>query len=135
VDLIVAGAALKTNNNFEAGIVMRGVRVGTMGIDKDTGSIGAVRRKLQAVTAMVRDRGVTEHERANAAALRTRLEQRLRNAGAPAGDWTDEIFRLGKWAKDVRKSTSPVSPQGNWTDHALRFGKALRRGYKKLLSE
>jgi hypothetical protein len=106
-----------------------------MGIDKETGSIGAVRRKLRAVTAMVKDRGVTELERANAATLKTRLEQRLRDAGAPAGDWTDDIFRLGKWAKDVRKSTSTASPQGNWTDNALRFGKALRRGYKKWLSE
>jgi hypothetical protein len=63
------------------------------------GSIEDVRRKLRAVAAVVDDRGATEHEKANAAALKTRLEQRLKEAGAPAGDWTDSAFRLGKWAR------------------------------------
>jgi hypothetical protein len=84
---------------------------------------------------VVEDSGATEHERANAEALKTRLEQRLREAGAPAGDWTDKAFRLGRWAKEMRKSASPASPKGDWTDHAHRLGKALRRGYKKWLSE
>jgi hypothetical protein len=63
------------------------------------GSIEDVGRKLRAVAAVVDDRGATEHEKANAAALKTRLEQRLKEAGAPAGDWTDSAFRLGKWAR------------------------------------
>jgi hypothetical protein len=62
------------------------------------GSVEAVRRKLRAVTSVVEDRGATEHEKANAAALKARLEQRLKEAGAPAGDWTDNAFRLGRWA-------------------------------------
>ena len=102
-----------------------------MRIDKHTGAVEAVRRKLRAITAMVKDSGATEHEKANAAALKARLERRLREAGAPAGDWTDEVFRLGRLAKDIGKSTAPASPKGDWTDNALRFGKALRRGYKK----
>ena len=94
-------------------------------------SIEAVRRKLRAVTAVAEDAGATEHEKANAEALKTRLEQSLREAGAPAGDWTDNLFRLGRRTKVMTKSVSPASPKGDWTDHALRLGKTLRRGYKK----
>ncbi|HEY3910125.1 MAG TPA: hypothetical protein VGM07_09555 [Stellaceae bacterium] len=100
-----------------------------------TGSVEALRRKLRAVAAVVEDRGATKHEKANAQALKARLEQRLRAAGAPAGDWTDQVFRLGKWTSKIRQSTSPASPNGDWTDTAHRFGKALRQGYRKLSSE
>jgi hypothetical protein len=99
------------------------------------GSVGAIRRKLRALTAVVEDTGATEHERANAAALKTRLEQRLREAGSPAGDWTDNAFRLGRWAKGIRKSASPDPPKGDWTDNAHRLGKAVRRGFKRWLSQ
>src|SRR6516225_6491864 len=61
----------------------------TMRISGLMGSVEAVRRKLRAVTSVVEDRSATEHEKANAAALKARLEQRLKDAGAPAGDWTD----------------------------------------------
>jgi hypothetical protein len=102
-----------------------------MRIDAVIRSVEAVRRKLRAVTAVAEDAGATEHEKANAEALKSRLEQRLREAGAPAGDWTDAIFRLGRQTKVMSKSVSPASPKGDWTDHALRLGKALRLGYKK----
>jgi hypothetical protein len=102
-----------------------------MRIDAVLGSVEAIRRKLRAVTAVAGDAGATEHEKANAEALKTRLEQRLREAGAPAGDWTDAVFRLGKWTKVMGKSVSPASPKGDWTDHAVRLGKAVRLGYKK----
>jgi len=98
-------------------------------------SIAGVRRKLRAVAALLADPGATEHERANAAALKARLERRLRDAGAPAGDWTDNAFRLGRRAKELKKSTSPASPKGDWTDNAHRLGKALRRSYKRWSSE
>jgi hypothetical protein len=99
------------------------------------GSVGSVRRKLRAVVAVIADPAATEHERANAQALKTRLERRLREAGAPAGDWTDNAFQLGRWAKALRQSSSPASPKGDWTDNPHRLGKALRRGYKRWLSE
>ena len=102
-----------------------------MRIDAVLGSIEAVRRKLRAVTAVAGDAGATEHEKANAAALKTRLEQQLREAGAPAGDWTDALFRLGRRTTVLSKSVSPASPKEDWTDHALWLGKTLRRGYKK----
>ena len=60
---------------------------------------------------------------------------KLTKAGAPAGDWTDNAFRLGKWAKELRQAASPASPKGDWTDNAHLMGKALRRGYKRWFSE
>jgi squalene cyclase len=99
------------------------------------GSLEAVRRKLRALTAVAGDAGATEHERATAEALKTRLEQQLRKAGAPAGEWTDNAFRLGRWAKEIKKSASPGAPSEDWTDNARRLGNVVHRGYKKWLSE
>jgi len=99
------------------------------------GSVGSIRRKLRAVAAVIADPAATENERANAQALKARLERRLRDAGVPTGDWTDNAFRLGRWAKELRESSSPASPKGDWTDNAHRLGKALRQGYKRWLSE
>jgi hypothetical protein len=95
------------------------------------GSIAGLRRKLRALTALAENVGATEYERASAKMLKARIEQRLRDAGMPAGDWTDNAFRLGKQLKGLRKSVAPVSPKGDWTDHAFSLGKALRRGYRK----
>jgi hypothetical protein len=106
-----------------------------MRISELTRSVGALRRKLRAVTAIVEDAGATEHERANAEAVKARLEQRLREAGTPAGDWTDNIFRLGRWAKETRKSAALASVQSDWTVNAFQLGKALRRGYTRWSSE
>jgi hypothetical protein len=92
-----------------------------------------VRRKLRAVSALAENAGATEHERANAEALKSRLQRRLNEAGEPAGDWTDNAFRLGRQLKELTKGASPEAPKGDWTDNAFRVGKALRRGYKKWL--
>jgi len=101
------------------------------------GSVGSLQRKLRALAAVAEDAGATVPEKANAEALKNRLEERLRAAEAPAsaGDWTDKAFRLGRWAKELRKSASPAAAKGDWTDNAHRLGKAVRRGYKKWLSD
>jgi len=99
------------------------------------GSVAALRRKLRAIASLAADAGATASERENAQALKNRLEQRLREAGAPAGDWTDKAFRLGRLAKEIGKSASPAPTDGDWTDRAHRLGKAVRRGYKKWSSE
>jgi hypothetical protein len=99
------------------------------------GSVEAVRRKLQALTAVAADVGATQHERANAEALKIRLQQQLAKIGMPAGDWTDGAFRLGRWARELGKSTAPTAPKGDWTDNAFRLGKGLRRSYKRWSSE
>ena len=99
------------------------------------GGLLNVRRKLRAVAAVIADPGATEHDRANAKVLKARLERQLKDAGAPAGDWTDQAFRLGRWATGLWNFSSPVSPKGDWTDNAHRLGKALRRGIKRWSSE
>jgi hypothetical protein len=99
------------------------------------GSVAALRRKLRAIAAVAQDAGATGPEKENAAALKKRLEERLRETGAPAGDWTDSAFRLGRWAKKIRKSAAPVPAAEDWTDHARSLGKAARRAYKKWSSE
>ncbi len=96
-------------------------------------SVADIRRKLRALSALAQNAGATEHERANAQALKARLQQRLKEAGEPAGDWTDNVFRLGRRVKELTKATSPELPKGDWTDNAFRLGKVLRRGYKKWL--
>ena len=106
-----------------------------MQVNRFIGSVGALRRKLRGLAAVAGDAGATAPEKANAEALKKRLEQRLRQAGVPAGDWTDKAFRLGRWAKDMRKPASPEAAKGDWTDNAHRLGKAVRRGYKKWLSD
>jgi hypothetical protein len=99
------------------------------------GSVAALRRKLRAITSLAADSGATASERENAEAVKHRLEQRLREAEAPAGDWTDKAFRLGRWVREFRESAAPASTDGDWTDHARRLGKAVRRGYKKWSSD
>jgi hypothetical protein len=99
------------------------------------GSVAALRRKLRAIAAVAQDTGATASEKENAAALKKRLEERLRETGAPAGDWTDNAFRLGRWAKKIWKSASPAPAEEDWTDHARSLGKAARRAYKKWSSE
>ena len=106
-----------------------------MRISSLMGSVEGLRRKLRGLAAVVEDPSATEHEKANAQAATARLQHRLKEAGSPAGDWTDNVFRLGRWAEEMRKSSSPTSPNGDWTDNAQRLGKALRRGYNRWLSD
>src|SRR5689334_18122640 len=106
-----------------------------MDSDRFTRSVAAWRRKLQGLSAVAKNPAATASERANAETLKKVMEQRLRDAGAPAGDWSDGAFRFGRWLRDMRTSTAPASPKGNWTDHVHRLGKATRRTYKKLKSE
>ena len=73
------------------------------------GKLAALRRKLKGLTAVARDPNATEAKRANAASLKQRMQQRLDDAGAPAGDWTDNAFRLGRMAKQMKKTAAPAS--------------------------
>jgi hypothetical protein len=98
---------------------------------RDDTRLDVIRRKLRAVTAMLQDRAPTEHEKANAEAVKARLEKQLRDRGAPQGDWTDVVFRLGRAVRKMGQPASPPSPKGDWTDHAFRLGKTLRRGIKE----
>lgn len=105
--------------------------------DGFNGPLRALRRKLRALAAVAEDSGATAAERANAEALKHRLEDRVRAAEirTPAGDWTDHAFRLGRWAKKLQQSGPPAVGNGDWTDNTHRLGKAVRRGYKKWFSD
>ena len=99
------------------------------------GSAAALRRKLRALAAIAQDGAATPPEKATAAALKRRLEQRLRATGEPAGDWTDHAFRLGRRAKGLGQAAGLSPGVDEWTGLAHRLGKAVRRGYKKWLSD
>jgi hypothetical protein len=105
--------------------------------DRSNGPLGALRRKLRDLAAVAGDAGATAPERENAEALKKRLEDRLRAAEirTPAGNWTDHVFRLGRWAKAIRQSPPPAAGKEDWTDNAHQLGKAVRRGYKKWFSD
>src|SRR5579871_6525782 len=96
-----------------------------MGVTMDP--VEALRRKLQAVERVARDPGATAAEKDAARAVRNRLRRRLNAAGAPEGNWTDTLFRLGRRLGAIEKSTAPAAPKGDWTDHAHRIGKARRQ--------
>jgi hypothetical protein len=100
-----------------------------MSLIKHLRSAEAVHRKLREISAMLADPPTTGHEKANAAALKTRLEQQLGKEAAKAPR-TDLMFRLGQTVKNVRQS-APPSPKGDWTDHAFRLGRAFRRSFDK----
>jgi hypothetical protein len=99
-------------------------------MSEDARSAEAIHRKLRAIAAVLADPATTEHERANAQALKLSLEKQLSEEPTSEGTWTDIMFRLGRAAKEIKQS-SATSPKGDWTDYAFRLGRTLRRGLKK----
>jgi len=58
-------------------------------LSQNAWSAEAIQRKLRALAAVLLDPAATENERANAQALKLRLQKRLRQAAtAPKGGWT-----------------------------------------------
>jgi hypothetical protein len=98
-------------------------------------SAAAIRRKLRAIGAVLADSAATENERANAQALKLRLQKQLGpEAAAPEGAWSGILFRLGRGVRQVKQmkqSSAPPAPKGDWTDNAYRLGRLLRKGLKK----
>jgi hypothetical protein len=113
---------------FERGIV-------PLPVSQNAWSAEAIQRKLRALAAVLLDPAATENERANAQALKLRLQKRLGQAAtAPEGGWSGMLFRLGRGVrqvKELKQSTAPPVPKGDWTDNAFRLGKMLRKGLKK----
>ena len=107
-----------------------------MPVTQNAWSAEAIRRKLRALAAVLMDPAVTDNERANAQALKTRLERQLGKiaAATPPRPWSDMLFRLGRGVrhvKDLKQSTAPPAPKGDWTDNAFRLGRMFRKGLKK----
>jgi hypothetical protein len=93
--------------------------------------VDAIHRKLRSLGAVLKDAAATEHERANAETLKTRLERKLIEDGVPAGDWTDAAFRLGRTVQGIKKATSPPRSISGPSRIAFRFGRVLGKGLKK----
>lgn len=93
--------------------------------------VEAIRRKLRGLVAVIADPATTEHERANATDLAVRLKAKLKQEGAPEGDWTDKIFRAGQRVRHLQQATSPMTSAPRSSRVAFRLGKALRLGLKK----
>jgi hypothetical protein len=98
-----------------------------MPISEAAKSAAAIRRKLRALAALLDDPNTTEHERANAQALRVRLERKLPHETSPSSPRTGMMFRLGR---SVRLVTMQ-GPNRDWTDHAFRAGKLVRAFFNK----
>jgi hypothetical protein len=94
-------------------------------------SVESLHRKLRSLGAVLKDPAATEHERANAAALRTRLEKKLIAAGIPKGDWTDRMFRFGRTLQEIKKTTAPPASLNGTSKLAFRLGRTLGAGLKK----
>jgi hypothetical protein len=99
-------------------------------------SAEAIERKLRALAAVLLDPAATENERANAQALKLRLQKQLgqKAAAIPEGTWTGMLFRLGRGVrhiKEIKQSSAPPAPKGDWTDNAFRLGRMFRKGLKK----
>ena len=98
-------------------------------------SAAAIRRKLRAIGAVLADSAATENERANAQALKLRLQKQLGpEAAVPEGAWSGILFRLGRvvrQVKQMKQSSAPPAPKGDWTDNAYRLGRLFRKGLKK----
>ena len=97
----------------------------------NSGSDEAIHRKLRAIAAVLSDPATTEHERANAQALKISLEKQLSEEATSQRTWTDIMFRLGRAVKEIKQPASASPPKGDWTDYAFRLGRTLRRGLKK----
>jgi hypothetical protein len=91
----------------------------------------AIQRKLRAIAAVLLDPAATEHEKANAAALKISLEKKLEPETTPDGTWTDLMYRLGRTVREIQQTTSSSARKSEGPDHAFRLGRALRKGWKK----
>jgi hypothetical protein len=91
----------------------------------------AIHRKLRGLAAVIKDTAATGHERANAQAIKMRLEKKLVEEGVAKGDWTDVVFRLGRAAQEVKNATFSPASSGGTSKIAIQLGRTIAAGLKK----
>lgn len=92
----------------------------------------ALRRKLRALVAVMKDDGATAAERETARRLKAGLKAKLAEQGVPEGDWSDTVFRVGRALRSVKTATAPPpTVKGGTAKAAFRLGRALRQVTKK----
>jgi hypothetical protein len=91
-------------------------------------STSAVQRKLTALKAIIEDPATSEHERANARTLMTRLEKQIPTEGAPPGPVAKVMFEMGRSARNVIEETYQ---KGDLTNHAFRAGRIVGKLFKR----
>jgi hypothetical protein len=94
---------------------------------QSTTAASSVRRRLQAIAAVLRDPAATEHEKANAATLEKRLQQKLLPKSERQALWPRLMFRLGRTVKVMRQSSASSASKGDLEEYAFRLGRALRQ--------
>ena len=94
-------------------------------------SAEAIHRKLRAIAAVLADPATTEHERANAEALKLSLQKQLGPEAPAQPAWAEAMFRLGRAVKEIKQPTPASAPKGDWIGYAFRLGRTLRRGLKR----
>ena len=72
-----------------------------MPIIESVRTAAAIHRKLRGLAAVFSDPAATEHEKANAERLKTRLEEQLPPEPAPSAASTNIMFRLGRGVRGL----------------------------------
>jgi len=80
---------------------------------------------------MLQDPAVTTHEKANAAALKARLEEELKEQSFAGEGWTELAFRAGRAVRKLKTSTAPPPALNGTSKLAFRLGRIVGQGLKK----
>ncbi len=96
--------------------------------EKEGASSSAVQRKLAALKAILEDPATSEHERANARTLMTRLEKQIESEAETAEPLNKAMFVMGRSVRNVMNGTFQKS---DWTDHAFRAGRVVGKLFKR----
>ena len=98
-----------------------------------TNPLESMGRKLRSLEALLKDPAATASERATAAALKARLEEKLRagRGDDEDADWTAFAFRLGRKLQEIDAATAPPPSSRGPARLGFRLGRALGAGLKK----
>lgn len=93
----------------------------------------SIKRKLRSLDAVLKDPAATASERATAAALKARLEEKLRadHGDDDDAEWSALAFRLGRKLRKINAATAPPPSRSGVGRLGFRLGRAFGAGLKK----